>query len=248
MNKSTLILQSFKNLKLNNKHAFAVLLDPDKIAVNQMEYLATQCNEARVDYIFLGGSLVMQHKIDKCIVNFKKYSNIPIILFPGNPAQVTPQADALLYLSLVSGRNAELLIGQHVSSAPNVRQSGLEILSTGYILIDGGVPTTVSYMSHSQPIPANKPDIALCTAWAAEMQGKQLIYLDAGSGAQNPITETMIQKLSSNLEVPLIIGGGISTPEKVRQNCQAGAQVIVVGNALEKDLSLLKELSAATKN
>src|SRR5690606_33588604 len=123
-----------------------------------------------------------------------------------NPAQVVPSADALLYLSLISGRNPELLIGHHVSSAPLVKHSGLEIISTGYMVIDGGVPTTVSYMSHSAPIPNNKPDIALCTAWAGEMQGKHVIYMDAGSGAKYPISEQMINKVSSNINLPLIVG------------------------------------------
>ncbi|MEI8279642.1 MAG: geranylgeranylglyceryl/heptaprenylglyceryl phosphate synthase, partial [Bacteroidota bacterium] len=181
------------------------------------------------------------------IHTFKAESDIPVILFPGNPSQISPFADALLYLSLVSGRNAELLIGQHVVSAPLVKSSGLEVISTGYMLIDGGVPTTVSYMSDSTPIPANKPDIALCTAWAAEMQGKNLIYMDAGSGARNPISEEMIHKISSNIDIPLFIGGGIHTPEKVYANCKAGANIIVVGNAIERDPMLIKDLAQATK-
>src|SRR5690606_24519753 len=135
----------------------------------------------------------------------------------------------------------------HVVSAPMVKASGLEVIATGYIVVDGGVPTAVSYMSHSAPIPANKPDIALCTAWAGEMQGKHVIYMDAGSGAQYPISEEMIHKVSSNISLPLFVGGGIQTPEKVAANCKAGANVIVVGNAIEKDISLIKELSAATK-
>lgn len=242
------VLPQLRLLKQKCKSAFAVLIDPDKVAPQQMEQLAYQCNEAKVDFIFFGGSLVLNHEIGLCINLFKQNSNIPILLFPGSPAQVTPEADALLYLSLLSGRNAELLIGQHVVSAPMVRSSGLEILSTGYILIDGGVPTTVSYISHSQPIPANKADIALCTAWAGEMQGKHLIYMDAGSGAQAPISTDMIAKVSNNISLPLIVGGGIKTPEKVMANSLAGANVIVVGNALEKDMSLLKELSAASKS
>lgn len=241
------VLQQLHNLKENNKHGFAVLIDPDKISPNKMEQFALQCNDAGVDFLFVGGSLVLQHQIEKCIHVFKQNSSIPVLLFPGNPAQVTPEADALLYLSLISGRNAELLIGQHVVSAPMVRNSGLEILSTGYMVIDGGVPTTVSYMSHSHPIPSDKSDIALCTAWAGEMQGKHLIYMDAGSGAQKPISTDMIQKVSSNISIPLIVGGGINTVEKVSANCKAGADVIVVGNAIEKDASLIKDLSAATK-
>jgi phosphoglycerol geranylgeranyltransferase len=241
------VLQRFNALKQTAQHGFAVLVDPDKVSPKQMERLAQLCNDALVDCLFIGGSLVLQHQLSTCINVFKENSPIPVLLFPGNPAQVVPEADALLYLSLISGRNAELLIGQHVVSAPMVKQSGLEILSTGYMVIDGGVPTTVSYMSHALPIPADKSDIALCTAWAGEMQGKHLIYMDAGSGAQKPISEEMILKVSSQTGIPLIVGGGIKTPEKVHANCRAGADLIVIGNAIEKDNSLIKELAAATK-
>lgn len=241
------VLRKLHHLKQDGRHAFAVLIDPDKIDAHDMEKLALRCNDAGVDFLLVGGSLVLQHQISLCINIFKDNSDIPVLLFPGNPAQVSPEADALLYLSLISGRNPELLIGQHVVSAPMVRSSGLEVISTGYMIIDGGVPTTVSYMSHSLPIPADKSDIALCTAWAGEMQGKHLIYMDAGSGARNPVSEAMIRKVSSNISIPLFVGGGIHTPEKVLANCRAGADVIVVGNAIEKDASLIQELSAATR-
>lgn len=241
------IYRSLQGLKATQKSGFAVLADPDKIALQDVPKLAALCNDAAVDYLFIGGSLLMIDQVEACIDLFKANSNIPVILFPGSPSQVTPKADALLYLSLLSGRNAELLIGQHVVSAPMVKKSGLEVLSTGYILVDGGVQTTVSYMSNSLPIPANKPEIALCTAWAGEMQGKQLIYMDAGSGAQCPISKEMIATVSSQIEIPLFVGGGICTPEKVRENCEAGANIIVVGNAIERDSTLIKEMAAATK-
>jgi putative glycerol-1-phosphate prenyltransferase len=146
---------------------------------------------------------------------------------------------------LISGRNAELLIGQHVISAPVVKQSGLEIMSTGYMVIDGGAPTTVSYISNASPIPSDKNEIAVCTAMAGEMLGMKLIYMDAGSGAKRAIPESMIEAVAKNIQVPLIIGGGISNPEKAYLNCKAGADVIVVGNAIEKDISLIKEIAAA---
>jgi putative glycerol-1-phosphate prenyltransferase len=158
---------------------------------------------------------------------------------------VSKYADALLYLSLVSGRNAELLIGQHVVSAPFVRKSGLEIMPTGYMVIDGGAPTTVSYISNATPIPSDKNEIALCTAMASEMLGMKLIYMDAGSGAKRPITESMIAMVAANIEAPLIVGGGISDPEKAYLNCKAGADVIVIGNAIEKDPALIKEMATA---
>jgi phosphoglycerol geranylgeranyltransferase len=234
-------------LKQQKKSGFAVLADPDKISPADMQHLATLCNDAKVDYLLIGGSLLMAHQLELCIQRFKSESNIPIILFPGSPAQVTPYADALLYLSLISGRNADLLIGQHVASAPQVKASGLEVISTGYMVIDGGVPTTVSYMSYSTPIPANKPDIALCTAWAGELQGKHIIYMDAGSGAQIPVSEEMIHKVSTHIDIPLFVGGGIQTPEKVYANCKAGANIIVVGNAIERDPLLIKDLAQATR-
>lgn len=170
---------------------------------------------------------------------------MPVLLFPGSPSQISKRADALLYLSLISGRNADLLIGQHVISAPFVRASGLEIISTGYMVIDGGAPTTVSYISNATPIPADKADIALCTAMAGEMLGHKLIYMDAGSGAKKPISETMIAAVAQSITVPLVIGGGIRDAEKAYLNCKAGADIIVVGNAIEKEASLVKEISDA---
>jgi phosphoglycerol geranylgeranyltransferase len=241
------IYQDLCGLKRQNKSGFAVLADPDKISPSDMLHLAKLCNDAGVDYLLMGGSLLMAHQLDTCIQRFKAESDIPVILFPGSPAQVTPYADALLYLSLISGRNPELLIGQHVVSAPTVKASGLEVISTGYMVIDGGVPTTVSYMSNTNSIPADKADIALCTAWAGELQGKHIIYMDAGSGAQNPVNEEMIQKVASHIAIPLFVGGGIRTPEKVFANCKAGASIVVVGNAIESDPLLIRDLAQASK-
>jgi len=242
------IYTKFQSLKKENKSAFAVLVDPDSVTPNSISKIAERCNEAEVDFVFMGGSIMVTKHVDECIQEFKKYSKIPVVLFPGSPSQISNYADALLYLSLISGRNPDLLIGQHVISAPAIKSSGLEVISTGYMVIDGGVPTTVSYMSHSAPIPSNKPDLALCTAWAGELLGKHLIYMDAGSGAKFPISEEMINKVSKNIELPLVIGGGIKTPEKVRENCAAGAQIVVVGNAIEKDINLIKEMCMATKS
>jgi phosphoglycerol geranylgeranyltransferase len=235
-------LIEFRSLQ---KKAFAVLIDPDKVSILQVANIATLCNQALVDYVFIGGSLMVSQHLDECIQSFKANSDIPVILFPGSPSQVSRYADALFYLSLISGRNAELLIGAHVVSAPMVKASGLEIISTGYMVIDGGSATTVSYMSHSAPIPHDKDDIAICTAMAGEMQGKHVLYMDAGSGAKRPISESMIQRVSSSISIPLIVGGGITEPEKAYLNCQAGADIIVVGNAIEKDVSLIKEISSA---
>jgi putative glycerol-1-phosphate prenyltransferase len=245
--KQVLYHQIIENKK-QGKKSFAVLIDPDKVNTQSIEELITLSVEANVDYFFVGGSLVISTHLDECIQQLKAACNIPVILFPGSPSQVSKYADALLYLSLISGRNPELLIGQHVISAPFVKQSGLEIMPTGYMVIDGGAPTTVSYISNAAPIPADKTDIAMCTAMAGEMLGMKLIYMDAGSGAKIPITEKMIERVSAHIESPLIVGGGIITPEKAIGNCKAGADIIVVGNAIEKNPSLIKEISAAVHN
>lgn len=231
-------------LRKNNGHkSFAVLVDPDKTDLNQLPSLVQKTTAANVDYLLVGGSLVVSTHLDELVGRIKSLTNTPVILFPGSPSQVTPKADALLYLSLISGRNPELLIGQHVISAPAVRKSGLEIISTGYMVVDGGAPTTVSYISHANPLPANKNEIAVCTAMAGEMLGMKLIYLDAGSGAINPISASMIQAVSKQIEVPLIVGGGITTPEKAMENCRHGADIIVVGNAIERDSDLIRSIS-----
>ncbi len=239
------IYHSLTEGKRQGKKSFAVLIDPDKVNDTSIEQLITLAVGAKVDYFFVGGSLVISNYLDECVKFIKRNCNIPVILFPGSPNQVSKYADALLYLSLISGRNADLLIGQHVISASVVKQSGLEIMPTGYMVIDGGAPTTVSYISNATPLPADKNEIAICTAMAGEMLGMKLIYMDAGSGAKRPITESMIQKVSSCIDVPLIIGGGITHPEKAYLNCKAGADVIVVGNAIEKDTNLIKEMAAA---
>lgn len=239
------IYQSLTDRKRQSKKSFAVLIDPDKVDNGSVEQLIQLSLDAQVDYFLVGGSLVVSNYLDECVQLIKKNCDVPVILFPGSPSQVSKYADALLYLSVISGRNPELLIGQHVISAPFIKKSGLEIMSTGYMVVDGGAPTTVSYMSNTAPLPSDKNEIAMCTAMAGEMLGMKLIYMDAGSGAKRAISESMIQKVSSCIEVPLIVGGGIITPEKAYLNCKAGADVIVVGNAIEKDTSLIKEMAAA---
>ncbi len=240
-----LIYQSIAGKKKAGRKSFAVLIDPDKVNEQKITELSGLTAEANVDYLLVGGSLVISNHLDEVVKQIKRQCSIPVILFPGTPSQVSRYADALLYLSLISGRNPELLIGQHVISAPFVKQSRLEIISTGYMVIDGGAPTTVSYISNATPIPSNKNEIAMCTAMAGEMLGMKLVYMDAGSGAERPITEAMIAGVADAIEIPLVVGGGITDPEKAYLNCKAGADVIVVGNAIEKDLSLIKEISAA---
>lgn len=239
------LYQRLLTLRVQQQKAFAVLIDPDNVSLPDIVQLATLCNDAKVDFVLMGGSLMLSQHLDECIKVFKKHSRIPVMLFPGSPDQLSPYADALLYLSLISGRNPELLIGAHVVSAPKVKASGLEVISTGYMVIDGGVPTTVSYMSNSAPIPANKNGIALCTALAGEMLGMKVIYMDAGSGAQRPISEPMIRTVNEQINIPMIIGGGITDPEMAYRACCAGADMVVVGNAIEKNPGLIREMADA---
>jgi len=239
------VYQSILVRKRSSKKSFAVLVDPDKVKLSDVDRITTIAVDAQVDYLFVGGSLVISNQLDEVVIQIKKHCDIPVILFPGSPTQISRFADALLYLSLISGRNADLLIGQHVISAPAVRQSGIEIMSTGYMVIDGGAPTTVSYISNAQPIPADKNEIALCTAMAGEMLGLSLIYMDAGSGARRPVSQSMISAVAARVEVPLIVGGGINSPELAYLNCRAGADLIVVGTAIEKDPALIREMSAS---
>ena len=239
------IYNSLTDKKTKGQKSFAVLIDPDKVNMEKVDDLVRLAVDAKVDYLLVGGSLIISNQLDEVVTQIKKQTDIPIILFPGSPSQISKYADGLLYLSLISGRNAELLIGQHVISAPFVKETGLEIISTGYMVIDGGVPTTVSYISNALPIPSDKNEIAMCTAMAGEMLGMKLIYLDAGSGAKKSVTESMIEVVSRKIEVPLVVGGGINTPEKAYRNCKAGADLIVVGNAIEKDSSLIREMSDA---
>lgn len=239
------IYNSLVQKKRAEQKSFVVLIDPDDITSSSLDKVIQLSQKAGVDYFFVGGSLVISSHVDEVIQQVKSNCDIPVVLFPGSPSQVSKYADALLYLSLISGRNPELLIGQHVVSAPFVKKSGLEIIPTGYIVVDGGAPTTVSYISNAAPVPSNKNDIAMCTAMAGEMLGMKLIYMDAGSGAKIPVSESMIKAVSENVEVPLIVGGGITEAEKAYLNCKAGADVIVIGNAIEKDPSLIIEMSEA---
>jgi len=231
--------------KQQGKKKFSVLIDPDKCSEKHLDKLINEVIAANVDCIFLGGSLMVSAYLDQTLERLKKETNIPTFLFPGSSLQLSYKADALLYLSLISGRNADLLIGKHVETAPFLKISPLEIIPTGYMLVDGGVATSVSYMSNTHPIPASKDSIAMATAMAGEMLGLKLIYMDAGSGAQNPISNSMIEMVSDTVDIPVVVGGGIRTPEVALEKAKSGADIIVVGNAIEKDLSLISEISSA---
>ncbi len=223
------------------------MLDPDKVGQDSFKDLLIRSVENRVDFFFVGGSLITNFVLREVIETIREYTNIPTILFPGNSLHIEPTADAILLLSLISGRNPEFLIGQHVIAAPILKQSGLEILPTGYMLIDSGVQTTVSYISNTTPIPYDKPSVAACTAMAGEMLGLKLIYMDAGSGARRPISPEMIGAVRKCVDTPIIVGGGINSVEKAQAALRAGADVIVVGNGIEKDPELLPEIASAVQ-
>ncbi len=238
----------YNRLSDTSKKKFAVLIDPDKPTDEQIIKIVEQSMEADVDFFFVGGSLLTTDSLDHCIKLIKKHCDIPVLIFPGNSLQISKWCDGFLLLSLISGRNSEMLIGRHVIAAPYLKLYGNEIIPTGYMLIDGGCPTSVSYMSNTTPIPHDKADIAMCTALAGEMLGLKVIYMDAGSGATMPISNEMIDKVKRTISIPLIVGGGIKTPEKAAEMAKAGADIIVVGNALEKGIEKLQKFSDAIHN
>ncbi|PHI20126.1 geranylgeranylglyceryl/heptaprenylglyceryl phosphate synthase [Lewinellaceae bacterium SD302] len=221
----------------------AVLVDPDKTSRENISTLAAYAKQGKIDVFLWGGSLVNEPRADHYLSILKASIDKPVVLFPGNMYQLNDQADGLLLLSLLSGRNPDLLIGQHVLVAGKIKQLGLATTATGYLLIDGGRPTSVSYMSNTTPIPADKPALASCTALAGQQLGMQAIYMDAGSGALNPISPAMITAVRNEVDLPIIVGGGIRNGLAARKALEAGADMIVVGNALEKDPELLVELA-----
>ncbi|MEO0724098.1 MAG: geranylgeranylglyceryl/heptaprenylglyceryl phosphate synthase [Bacteroidota bacterium] len=226
----------------------AVLIDPDKTNRKAIIRLCELANQGGVNYFLWGGSLVNETQAEYYLSLLRAHTQLPIILFPGSIYQLSAQADALLFLSLISGRNPELLIGQHVLAAPRIKRMQLEVIPTGYLYIDGGALSSVGYMSNTQPIPGNKPEIARATALAGKYMGHKLIYLDAGSGAEKPVSQAMIEAVRSEIEeLPLIVGGGIRSQKEAAAALQAGADCIVVGNSLEEQPELLGELAAVVK-
>ena len=223
----------------------AVLIDPDQHTEESLAQLLHLAQNAHTDFFFVGGSLLLEDRFEKAITYIKEHSKIPVIIFPGNSYQVSAKADAILFLSLISGRNPEYLIGQQVIAAPLIKEANIETIPTGYLLIDGGRISTTSYITQTVPIPNDKPDIAVATALAGEMLGMKLIYLEAGSGAVNSVAAEMIKAVKKNISVPLIVGGGIRSAEKAEECCKAGADIIVVGHILEKEPDLLMEISLA---
>jgi len=221
---------------------FALLLDPDKCDSQHLNKLLSIASESGVSMLMVGGSLVNAN-VDQFISEIKKCTNLPVVLFPGNALQFSAKADAILFLSLISGRNPDFLIGNHVIVSGAIKRSGVEVIPTGYVLIDGGVQTSVQYMSSTMPIPSTKTDIAVATALAGEQLGLKLIYLEAGSGAKQPVPVEIIKAVKNGISVPLIVGGGLKTPEQVKAAWDAGADMVVVGNALENNIDKLPSMA-----
>lgn len=246
---NTPLLDLFSGLRAQRRKGFAILIDPDKVDASRMLTLIALAETHEVSCFFVGGSLVHSAYIQELVPFIKAHTDIPVVLFPASLLQVSPSADAILLLSLISGRNPDLLIGKQVEAAPIIKGAGLEVLPTGYLLIDGGNTTTALYMSNTRPIPYEKDDIAACTAMAGEMLGLKLMYLDGGSGATHPVSPSMIRRVRKHCDTPLIIGGGIRSVEAARERWEAGADLIVVGNAIEEDPegSLIQALSHTLK-
>jgi phosphoglycerol geranylgeranyltransferase len=220
------------------KRSVALLLDPDRAQGGSLTSTLEIASGCRTDYILAGGSLTFTG-IEKLIRSVKETCKIPVILFPGNLLQLTHEADAILLLSLISGRNPELLIGNHVLAAPYLRDIKDKLISTGYILINCGTKTSVEYMSQTEAIPCEKTDIVVATALAGEMLGMKLIYLEAGSGASKPVPVNVIKSVRENISIPIAVGGGLKSTKEIEETFAAGADMIILGNGVEQNPELL---------
>ncbi|NUM32357.1 MAG: geranylgeranylglyceryl/heptaprenylglyceryl phosphate synthase [Bacteroidetes bacterium] len=235
------ILNKISSIASRGKKMFSVLIDPDFDNIVHLEKLISLCNKKKVDFIFTGGSLLSNGNIDKTIDFIKNMTDIPVVIFPGSPSQISSKGDALLLLSLVSGRNPDFLIGKHVEAAIELKNSKIEIIPTAYLLIDGGNKTTASYISFTNPLPADKPMLTAATALAAQQLGMKLIYLDCGSGAKHSVSDETISAVKKYTELPLIVGGGIDSAEKIENAYNAGADMVVLGTVFEKNPEILNE-------
>ena len=227
--------------KAKKRKLLAILLDPDKIDLNNVKVIIAKINQSPATHIFIGGSLVTTTIIDELIMKIKQNCNLPIVLFPGNPSQISDKADAILFLSLISGRNADYLIEHQVQAAPILKQTQLEIISTGYILIESGTETAVERVSKTEPLDRNNLNLALATAQAGEMLGNKLIYLEAGSGAKQAVPTEMIKLVSQNIEIPILVGGGIVNLQGIQEAYNAGADLVVIGTAFENDSNFFNQ-------
>lgn len=235
-------LSTLQQLKNEGKKALAVLIDPDQVR-ESVQNIAQLCQANQIDFIFIGGSITTAGVFKDCIRTIRKEFSGKIYIFPGNEFMIDDEADGILFLSLLSGRNPEYLIGKQLVAAPVLVKTNLEIIPTAYLLIDGGKETSVSYISNTKPIPADKPDIAMATALAGKLMGMKCVYLDAGSGALMSVSTKMVSRVSKEVKLPLIIGGGIRTAEAATQIFKSGADLIVIGNGVEDDRSIISNIS-----
>lgn len=240
--KSQEIYKEITSAFQENRRLLAVLLDPDKVDFDSIEVLVQKINQSPATHIFIGGSLVFSNLIEHLITEIKSFSNLPILLFPGHPSQIAQNADGILFLSLLSGRNPDYLIEHHVKSAPLLKKSNLEIIPTAYLLIESGGITAVEKVSETVPISRKNSDEAVATAQAGELMGNKLIYLEAGSGALHAIPKEMIEQVSNSVEIPLIVGGGIRTKEGIEIAYKSGATMVVIGTAFENDAEFFNQI------
>jgi phosphoglycerol geranylgeranyltransferase len=229
------IYKDILKAKSDNTKLLAILLDPDKVVLGNLSILISKIHKSPATHIFIGGSHVTTNILDELIVKIKQNCDLPIVLFPGNPSQISNKADAILFLSLISGRNPDFLIEHQVKAAPILKKTKLEVISTGYILIESGNETAVERVSKTIPLDRNNLDLALATAQAGEMLGNKLIYLEAGSGAKQAVPLEMIALVAQNIEIPLLVGGGIVDLQGIQNAYDSGADLVIIGTAFEND-------------
>lgn len=223
----------------------ALLIDPEKaLDPKELAELVKKAEFAGIHYFFVGGSTVLRSDVERVVTALKQSSNIPVVLFPGASHQLSQEADALLFLNLISGRNPDFLIGHHVQCAEEVDAMDIEVIPTSYILIDGGKMSSVAYISQTTPIPRDQANIILKTALAGQLMGQRLTYLDAGSGALDPVPENVIRVLNSRIKTPIIVGGGIQNTETMEQLAAAGANILVIGNKIEENIDFLLDIKS----
>ena len=240
------ILNYLLSIKEEKGAGYIVLIDPDKNSEKKLEEKISKINNSGVDAIFVGGSLILDNNCERRVSVIKSLSELPVIFFPGGISQLNKYYDAMLFMSILSGRNPHYLIGEQVLAAPIVKDLGIEVIPTGYLIVDGGNNSSVQFMSGSNPIPIEKPDILVAHALAAQYLGKKLVYLESGSGAKKSIPNKLVNAVNSYIDVPIIVGGGIRSPESAYEKVQAGASFIVTGSVIENDsMALIKEFADA---
>ncbi|MDW5287251.1 geranylgeranylglyceryl/heptaprenylglyceryl phosphate synthase [Formosa sp. PL04] len=236
------VLTNIQHNIFSNKKQLAILIDPEKIRLSDVEKFVNKINKSVANYIFVGGSTVPVDLTEPLVLEIKQHTKLPVILFPGDVAQITNKANALLFLSLLSGRNPAYLIGKHVEAIPRLKETSLEIIPTGYLLIENGEMTTIQKVTETEPMPSKQIENIVNTALAGELLGMRLMYLEAGSGAKSPVSPEIIKAVSSDLTIPLIVGGGIRSKAQMELAFDAGANIVVIGTALEKNEDLFNDL------